>query len=126
MVSLRRTTVVRNNINVGTEPGIIDMDREAEKITIIEGPTPVFEQTPETWLPSLAEGPELPNLALTRLRTFNGPSMVERCRKAWDEARPVYLEYRDEDGERQAAEVLAARYVEVPEGHVLLLYLRLN
>lgn len=126
MVSLRRTTVVRNNINVGTEPGIIDMDREAEKITIIEGPTPVFEQTPETWLPSLAEGPELPNLALTRLRTFNGPSMVERCWKAWDEARPVYLEYRDEDGERQAAEVLAARYVEVPEGHVLLLYLRLN
>ena len=28
------------------------MDKEAEKITIVEGPTPTFEQTPETWLPS--------------------------------------------------------------------------
>jgi len=102
------------------------MDLEAEKITIIEGPTPVFEQTPETWFPALAEGPTLPSLALTRLRTFNGPSMVERCWKAWDEKRPVFLEYRDEGGEQQSAEVLAARYAEVPEGHMLLLYVRLQ
>jgi hypothetical protein len=102
------------------------MDTEAEKITIIEGPTPVFEQTPETWLPSLAEGPTLPDLALTRLRTLNGPAMVERCWKAWDAQRPVFLEYRDEEGQNQAAEVLAARYTEVPEGHLLLLYLRLD
>jgi hypothetical protein len=102
------------------------MDKEAEKITIIEGPTPVFEQTMETWLPSLAEGPTLPALALTRLRTFNGPAMVERCWKAWDGGRPVFLEYRDEDGLHQNAEVLAVRYTEVPEGHLLLLYLRLG
>ena len=102
------------------------MDKEAEKITIIEGPTPVFEQTPETWLPSLAEGPTIPDLALTRLRTFNGPSMVERCWKAWDEQRPVYLEYRDEGGQTQSAEVVAARYLDVPEGHMLLLYVRLG
>ena len=102
------------------------MDTEAEKITIIEGPTPVFEQTPETWLPSLSEGPTLPDLALTRLRTLNGPAMVERCWKAWDAQRPVFLEYRDEDGQNQSAEVLAARYTEVPEGHLLLLYLRLD
>jgi hypothetical protein len=101
------------------------MDREAEKITVIEGPTPVFEQTPETWLPSLAEGPELPSLALTRLRTYNGPAMVERCWKAWDEGRPVLLEYRDEEGLTQAAGVMAARHTEVAEGHVLLLYVRL-
>ncbi len=101
------------------------MDKEAEKITIIEGPTPVFEHTPETWLPSLVEGPQLPTLVLTRLRTFNGPSMVERCWKAWDDNRPVLLEYRDEQGERQEAAVVAARFVEVPEGHMLLLYLRL-
>ncbi len=99
--------------------------REAEKITIIEGPTPVFEQTSETWLPSLAEGPALPRLALTRLRTANGPAMVERCWKAWDDHRPVFLEYRDEDGLRQEAEVLAARFAEIAEGHLLLLYLRL-
>jgi hypothetical protein len=102
------------------------MDAEAEKITIIEGPTPVFEQTPETWLPSLSEGPTLPDLALTRLRTVNGPAMVERCWKAWDSQRPVFLEYRDEEGQNQAAEVLAARYTEVPEGHMLLLYVRLD
>src|SRR5260370_36439583 len=102
------------------------MDAEAEKITIIEGPTPVFEQTPETWLPSLAEGPTLPDLALTRLRTFNGPAMVERCWKAWDARRPVFLEYRDEGGQTQSSEVVAARYLDVPEGHMLLLYVRLG
>ncbi|MGH2523829.1 MAG: hypothetical protein ACRDH2_15090 [Anaerolineales bacterium] len=97
-----------------------------EKITIIEGPTPIFEQAPETWLPSLAEGPVLPQLALTRLRTFNGPAMVERCWKAWDQGRPVYLEYRDEEGQTQHDQILAARYTELPEGHMLLLYVRLN
>ena len=97
-----------------------------EKITIIEGPTPTFEIAPETWLPSLAEGSRHPQLALTRLRTFNGPSMVERCWKAWDQGRPAYLEYRDEDGLTAEAEILAARYAEVAEGHVLLLYLRLD
>ena len=97
-----------------------------EKITIIEGPPPTFELAPETWLPSLAEGPRHPQLALTRLRTFNGPSMVERCWKAWDEGRPVYLEYHDEDGLTATAEILAARYAEVQEGYVLLLYLRLS
>ena len=102
------------------------MDMEAEKITVIEGPTPVFEQTTETWLPSLAEGPTLPSLAMTRLRTFNGPSMVERCWKAWDAGRAVYLEYRDEDGLTQEAQILAARTTEVAEGHVLLLHVRLN
>ena len=34
-------------------------------------------------------------------------------------------EYRDEDGLTQNAEVLAARYTNVPEGHMLLLYVRL-
>jgi len=97
-----------------------------EKITIIEGPTPIFEQAHETWLPSLAEGPVRPHLALTRLRTFNGPAMMERCWKAWDTQRPVYLEYRDPEGLTQQAEILAVRYIEIPEGHVLLLYVRLN
>ena len=102
------------------------MDAEAEKITIIEGPTPTFELTPETWLPALAEGPRLPRVAVTRLRTFNGPSMVERCWKAWNEGRPVRLEYRGEDSGTEYADILAARYAELDEGHVLLLYVRLN
>ena len=97
-----------------------------EKITIIEGPSPTFEAAHETWLLSLAEGPSLPRLAMTRLRTFNGPAMVERCWKAWDEQRPVHLEYRDEQGDTRNAEILAARYVEAAEGHMLLLYVRLS
>ena len=51
--------------------------------------------------------------------------MVERCWKAWDKGRPMYLEYRDEDGLTATAEILAARYVEMMEGHMLLLYVRL-
>jgi hypothetical protein len=38
----------------------------------------------------------------------------------------VHLEYRDEDGLTQQAQILAARYVEAPEGHVLLLYVRVG
>jgi hypothetical protein len=97
-----------------------------ERITIIEGPTPTFEAAQETWALSLAEGPRRPRVAFTRLRTFNGPSLVERCWKAWDSRRSVTLEYRDEDGLTQEAEIIAARYIEAPEGHVLFLHVRLN
>jgi hypothetical protein len=97
-----------------------------EKITIIEGPPPVFEQAFESWLPGLAEGPTLPVLALTRLRTANGPTLVERCWKAWANHQAINLEYRNDEGLTQQAEILAARYTEVPEGHVLLLYVRLS
>ncbi len=97
-----------------------------EKITIIEGPPPSFELPAETWALSLAEGPRLGRVAVTRLRTFNGPSLVERCWKAWDDGRPVYLEYRDKSGLTQQAQIVAARYAEAPEGHVLLLHVRLN
>ena len=49
-----------------------------DKITIIEGPPPVFEQVQDGWAMSLNEGPNLTITALTRLRTFNGPALVER------------------------------------------------
>ena len=97
-----------------------------EKITIIEGPAPQFEQPHESWLASLAEGPQMPHLAMTRLRTFNGPALVQRCWHAWDKGQPIQLEYRSDDGLTEHAEILAARCTEVPEGHVLFLYLRLH
>ncbi|MBL8057183.1 MAG: hypothetical protein JNK29_10820 [Anaerolineales bacterium] len=97
-----------------------------EKITIIEGPTPTFETPTETWALSLTEGPTLARVAVTRLRTFNGPALVERCWKAWDSGRPVTLEYRSEEGLTEEAQIVAARYTEVAEGHVLLLHVRLN
>lgn len=102
-------------------------DITPEKITIIEGPPPQFEpDNPETWLLSLTESPVMPIVVGTRLRTFNGPALVERCYRAWQTGRPVNLEYRDETGQTQHAEIVAARAIETPEGHVLRLFVRLN
>ena len=56
---------------------------EAEKITIIEGPPPTFEERADDWVQSLAEAAQPSRTALTRLRTFNGPALVERCYRAW-------------------------------------------
>lgn len=103
-----------------------NMNTEAEKITIIEGPTPQFEQPHEAWPQSVIEGPNVREVAVTRLRTFNGPALVERCWKAWDKGDPIHLEYRDDEGLTRMARIVAARCGEVPEGQVLFLYVRLN
>ncbi len=97
-----------------------------EKITIIEGPTPTFETPPETWALSFSEGPSLPRVAVTRLRTFNGPALVERCWRAWNSGRSCNLEYRDEEGLTQEAPIVAARAVETHDGQVLLLHVRVE
>ena len=99
---------------------------DPEKITIVEGPTPEFQPSQEAWLPSLAEGPHLAPAAICQLRTFNGPAMIERCRRAWSQGRPVFLDFRQPDGLRREAQVLAARFSELPEGHVLILWVRLG
>lgn len=99
---------------------------EPEKITIVEGPPPAFEGSTESWVPGLAEGQHLPRVAACRVRTFKGPSLVERCRKAWREGRPVHLDYRTSDGLRQQAQILAVRSVETPDGDVLLMWVRLD
>jgi hypothetical protein len=103
-----------------------NMDTEAEKITIIEGPVPQFEQSHEAWPLAVSEGPAVRQVVMTRLRTFNGPALVERCWKAWDRGEPIVLEYRDDGGLTQKAKIVAARCAEVPEGQVLFLYVRLN
>ena len=41
-----------------------------EKITIIEGPPPIFEHVNDGWAMGLNESPTLSIPALTRLRTF--------------------------------------------------------
>jgi hypothetical protein len=96
-----------------------------EKITIIEGPPPEFEARTDQWVLGVGEGARPYRTALTRLRTFNGPALVERCYRAWKRRAPVWLEYRAEDTRRAEALILAARTREVPEGHVLILWLRL-
>ena len=97
-----------------------------EKITIIEGPPPVFEEVNDGWAVGLGEGPSLYDLALTRLRTFNGPALVERCHRAWRKQTPINLHYRNAMGLEEQAPIMAARAVESDEGHMLLLWIRRN
>lgn len=97
-----------------------------DKITIIEGPPPTFEAVGDGWALGLSESPILNDIAVTRLRTFNGPSLVERCHRAWRNQQSIQLEYRSEDGLQQQAPIVAARALEVDEGQVLILWIRLE
>jgi hypothetical protein len=96
-----------------------------DKITIIEGPPPTFEAVSDGWVTGLYEGPTLGNIVITRLRTFNGPALVERCHRAWHNYQSIHLEYRTQDGLEKDTPIVAARTMEVEEGHVLELWLRL-
>jgi len=96
-----------------------------DKITIIEGPPPTFEEVDESWALGLNESPILADIAVTRLRTFNGPALVERCHRAWRNQQSIHLEFRTTDGLEQRAPIVAARYVETDEGHLLILWVRL-
>jgi hypothetical protein len=96
-----------------------------DKITIIEGPPHTFESVSDSWVIGVCESPNLGEVVMTRLRTFNGPELVERCHRAWRHQQPICLEYRTEDGLQEQAPIVAARYLETEEGHLLLLWLRI-
>jgi hypothetical protein len=97
-----------------------------EKITIIEGPPPIFEHVSDGWAIGLNESPHVLVPALTRLRTFNGNALVERCHRAWNKQQGIQLHYRNDIGLEQTAPILAARNVETAEGNVLLLWVYLD
>jgi hypothetical protein len=97
-----------------------------DKITIIEGPPPTFEMVQEGWVQGLNEGPNLADIAITRLRTFNGPALVERCHRAWRNNQTINLEFRTSEGLEHQAPIVAARYVELEEGQLLLLWVRIH
>ncbi len=97
-----------------------------ENITIIEGPPPTFESVSDGWVMGLNEGPNLADIAITRLRTFNGPALVERCYRAWNEQKPIFLEFRASDGLEDKAPIVAARALDIDEGQMLVLWVRLN
>jgi hypothetical protein len=96
-----------------------------DKITIIEGPPPTFEAVSDGWVLGLNEGPNLAEIAVTRLRTFNGPALVERCYRAWHNQQSIQLEFRTPEGLERQAPIVAARHVDIDEGHLLVLWLRL-
>lgn len=95
-----------------------------DRITIIEGPPPVFEHVDDGWALGLNEGPGYFGLALTRLRTYNGPALVERCHRAWSKKEPIFLHYRNTLGLEEKVPILAARSTELEDGQVLLLWIR--
>lgn len=97
-----------------------------DKITIIEGPPPTFEAVGEGWVLSLNESPYLSDILITRLRTFNGPALVERCYKAWRDKKTIYLEFKDADGLEYSAPILASRAMSNEEGQMLLLWVRMD
>ncbi len=97
-----------------------------EKITIIEGPPPTFEDVHEGWPLGLNESPTLHKLAMTRLRTFNGPSLVERCYRAWRKRETIQLEFRAADGLIHKTPIVASRTMEVGDGQMILLWVRLT
>ena len=96
------------------------------KITIIEGPPPVFEPVQDAWALSLTEGPQTFVNAVTKLRTFNGAKLVERCYRAWKNQLPMHLLYRNEMGLEQEAPIQAARTVDTDDGDILLLWVYLD
>ncbi len=104
----------------------LPMTTEPEKITIVEGPPPVFEPAGDQWVAALSEGPALRQTARCILRTFDGQSLVERCQNAWRENRAVFLDYREPDGLRKEALILAARRDEITEGQLLQLWIQLE
>jgi len=99
---------------------------EPELITIVEGPPPEFRAMPDIWPLSVYEARAPRETALVQMRTFNGPRLVERCQRAWVESRPVKLDYPDGVGARGQVDVVAARWGEVEEGHVLYLWVRVH
>ena len=96
---------------------------EPELITIIEGPTPEFNFTPQEWVQSLYEGTEERVVATCQLRTANGKDILERCRQAWKEYRLVKLDFPNDMRERQQLDVVSLRLTEVDEGPVLNLWI---
>lgn len=97
-----------------------------DKITIIEGPPPTFESVNEGWVTGLLESPSLADIVITRLRTFNGAELVERCNRAWRNQGSIYLEFRSSDGLKQYAPIVAARTLNIDEGQLLILWIRLT
>ncbi len=95
---------------------------EPELIEIIEGPPPEFQPTIQNWLQSLYEGPEVSEVAMCQLRTATGQDIQERCVAAWQEGRPVLLDFPDQWGMRQQLDVVALRLSEVEEGQVLTIW----
>ena len=98
------------------------MTYEPEMISIIEGPPPEFLLAQDYWASSAWEGQMPRAVGVCQMRTFNAGKLMERCRRAWSEGRPVHLDFPQMDGLRQEVEVLAAKPGHVEEGDLIYLW----
>jgi hypothetical protein len=85
----------------------------------------VFEKFNDGWAVGLNECADLSSIVLTRLRTFNASALVERCHRAWRSLGSMHLEYRATDGLPRQSPIVAIRPVEVEDGDMVLLWVRL-
>ncbi len=95
-----------------------------DRITIIEGPTPEFEDISDGWALGLNESPLLYDTIFTQVRTLNGPALVERCHHAWKKNGTIYLHFKNKMGIEEKAPITAVRSVDTDEGQILLLWVR--
>ena len=95
-----------------------------DRITIIEGPTPEFEDISDGWALGLIESPLLYDTIFTQVRTLNAPALVERCHRAWKKNDTIYLHFKNKMGIEEKAPITAVRSVETDEGQILLLWVR--
>jgi hypothetical protein len=95
-----------------------------DKITIIEGPPPIFEPVNDAWALGLFESASNSGLTITRLRTYHGAELVERCHRVWDTHDFCWLHYRNEMGLEEQTPIMAARSVDTSDGQVLFLWVR--
>ena len=100
------------------------IEREPELITVLEGPTPEFRPSPYLWFQSVLEGPVDADVLMCELRVLNGQDIVRRCQEAWQEGRPVQLDYPDELRMRQRIDVVAMRLQDLEAGPLIILWVR--
>jgi hypothetical protein len=100
------------------------MNDRDDKITIIEGPPPEFENVNDGWAMGLNETLGNYELALTRLRTFNGQALVERCHRIWKNNLPMYLQFKNAVGLKDQVPIMAVRSVDTVDGQVLFIWVR--
>lgn len=98
----------------------------SKKITIIEGPTPVFQEVRTLWGYSLTESHLQYDVVATELRAFDGDSLVGRCHSAWKNHETINLEYRNNEGLPDKLPIVAAFSKETEEGDILQLWLRIE
>ena len=104
---------------------IAPVNKQADNlITIIEGPTPIFETTSDYWSEGITEGPEISHVALVRLRTYNGAKLVERCHVAWKDNGMMYLHFKNEIGLEEKTPIFGARFSETSDGQILFLWVK--